>query len=74
MDVMNKFTWTTEVLWRKRDGMATLSKGESLSHSLKEKEPQPLPGQAFSGFLIADIKGGFQPLCSGLLQVITFYR
>ena len=21
---MNKFTWTTEVLWRKRDGMATL--------------------------------------------------
>ena len=22
--VMNKFTWTAEVLWRERDGMATL--------------------------------------------------
>ena len=21
---MDKFTWTTEILWRKRDGMATL--------------------------------------------------
>ena len=21
---MNKFTWTTEILWRKRNGMATL--------------------------------------------------
>ena len=22
VDAMNKFTWTTEVLWRKRDGTA----------------------------------------------------
>ena len=24
VDAMNKFTWTTEVLWRKRDDLATL--------------------------------------------------
>ena len=41
VDAMNKFTWTAEVLWRKRDGMATLS----------ERVPQPLPGQAFIAFL-----------------------
>ena len=29
VDAMNKFTWTTEVLWRKRDGTATLWERES---------------------------------------------
>ena len=39
----DKFTWTTEILWRKRDDMATLS--------VKERAgPCPLPGQAFIGF------------------------
>ena len=32
-----KYTWTTEILWRKRDGMATLSRGERLW------VPWPLP-------------------------------
>ena len=26
----NKFTWSTEILWRRRDGVATLSRGEHL--------------------------------------------
>ena len=30
----NKFTWTTKVLWRKRDGAATLSRGEHLDPCL----------------------------------------
>ena len=34
MDATNKFTWTTEVLWRKRDGMAILSRGEHLNPCL----------------------------------------
>ena len=41
VDARNKFTRTAEVLWRKRDGMATLS----------ERAPQPLPRQAFIAFL-----------------------
>ena len=41
--VMDKFTWTTEVLWRKRDGMAALSKWE--------RGLRPLPGQAFIAFM-----------------------
>ena len=39
----DKFTQTTEIQWRKRDDMATLS--------VKERAgPCPLPGQAFIGF------------------------
>ena len=34
VDEMNKFTWTTKVQWRKRDGTATLSKGERLNPCL----------------------------------------
>ena len=41
VDAMDKFTGTAEVLWRKRDSMATLS----------ERAPRPLPGQAFIAFL-----------------------
>ena len=43
---MNKFTRTTEVLWRKRDGMATLSE-----RGQEGQRAQPLPGQAFIAFL-----------------------
>ena len=28
MVAIYKYTWTTEILWRKRDGAATLSRGE----------------------------------------------
>ena len=39
----DKFTGTTEILWRKRDDLAALS--------VKDKgRPHPLPGQAFIGF------------------------
>ena len=34
VDEMNKFTWTVEVLWRKRGGMATISRGELLDPCL----------------------------------------
>ena len=30
----DKFTWTTRVLWRKRDSIATLSRGEHLDPCL----------------------------------------
>ena len=44
---MDKFTQATEILWRKRDGMATL-----LSERGQEgQRAQPLPGQAFIAFL-----------------------
>ena len=39
---INKFTWTTEVLWRKRESMATLWVREMA---------RSLPGQAFIVFL-----------------------
>ena len=47
VDAMDKFTQTTEILWRKRDSMATLYVRE------RERGPesQPLPGQAFIAFL-----------------------
>ena len=38
-----KVTWTTEILWRKRDDMAVLS--------VREGWPCPLPGQALIAFL-----------------------
>ena len=34
VDAMNKFTQTTEVLWRKRDSAATLSEGKHLDPCL----------------------------------------
>ena len=37
------------------------------SHSLKGRVPQPLPWQAFIGFLIAYIKDGYHSLYFGLL-------
>ena len=43
---MEKFTRTTEILWRKRDGMATLSE-----RGQEGQRAQPLPGQAFIAFL-----------------------
>ena len=49
-----KYTWTTETLWRKRDGAATLSRGECLwafGHSFKRRATRPLPWQAFIVFL-----------------------
>ena len=51
----DKFTWTTEVLWRKRDGMATLQVKERLRGS---ERAQPLPGQAFIAFLVT-LHGGW---------------
>ena len=62
----NKFTWTTKVLWRKRDDTGSLWEREHLGHSLKGRAPQPLAWQAFIGFLIAYIKEGSHSLCSGL--------
>ena len=44
---MDKFTRTTEILWRKRDSMATLYVRERA----RGPESQPLPGQAFIAFL-----------------------
>ena len=61
VDAMNKFTRTAEVLWRKRR-----EKGRH-GHSLNERTPRPLPGQAFIAFWEHYIKEGSHSLCSGLL-------
>ena len=49
MAEMNKFTQTTKVLWRKREGTATLQ--------VRERRPQLLPGQAFGVFLGTLLRG-----------------
>ena len=45
---MDKFTRTTEILWRKRDGMATLWVRKRVRGP---ESARPLPGQAFIAFL-----------------------
>ena len=52
---MDKFTQTTEILWRKRDSMATLYVRERA----RGPENQPLPGQAFIAFLGTLYQGWF---------------
>ena len=37
MAAIYKYTWTTEILWRKRDGMATLREGERARESPRER-------------------------------------
>ena len=49
-----KYTWTTEILWGKRDSAVTLSRGEHLwvpGPLPQEESAQPLPRQAFIVFL-----------------------
>ena len=43
MAAIDKYTQTTEILWRKRDGMATLyvREGKSTRESPREREPTP---------------------------------
>ena len=69
MVAIDKYTRTTEVLWRKRDGMATLS----------ERGPRPLPGQVFIAFP-GTLQGGWssftmhQFTLSGYILQITKER
>ena len=42
-------------------------KGMAWPLSERERVPQPLPGQAFIGFLIAYVREGSHSLCAGLL-------
>ena len=44
---MEKYTWTTEILWRKRDGMATLWVREGK----RAREPNPCLNSLFIAFL-----------------------
>ena len=60
---MDKFTGATEILWRKRDGTATLSKGE---HS------DPCFDRLLLLLWAHYIEDGPHLLCTGLLQVVTF--
>ena len=63
---MNKFTQTTEVLWRKR--------GQH-SHSLSEREgPDPCLDRLLLFLGVHYIEGGPHLLCTGSLLVVTFYR
>ena len=51
MAAIDKYTRTTEILWRKRDGRATLSVREGERAKESPRESRPLPGQAFIAFL-----------------------
>ena len=55
MAAVDKVTWTTEILWRKRDGMTTLKVRE---RARGPERAQPLPGQAFISFL-GTLHGGW---------------
>ena len=54
----NKFTWTAEVLWRKRDSMATLSEREG---------PDPCLDRLLLLFSVHYIEDGPHLLGTGLL-------
>ena len=58
VDAMNKFTWTAEVLWRKRDGMATLWVREG---------PDPCLDRLLLLFHAHYIEDGPHLLCTGCL-------
>ena len=62
---MDKFTPTTEILWRKRDGTATLS---------REEYADPCLGRLLLLFWAHYIEDGPHLLCTGLLWVVTFNR
>ena len=48
---MEKYTWPTEILCRKRGSMATLLSERGREGQREPKRAQPLPGQAFIVFL-----------------------
>ena len=68
MVAIYKYTRTTEILWRKRDGMATLymREGEMPRESPRERADPP-PGQAFIAFL-GTLHGGW---CSFTMHRFT---
>ena len=51
MAAIDKYTGTTEILWRKRDGIATFQVREGKRARESPRESQPLPVQAFIAFL-----------------------
>ena len=64
---MDKFTQITEILWRKRDGMATLYVREGERRGESPRETRPLPGQAFIALLDILHEDGPHLLCTGSL-------
>ena len=69
MAAIDKYTWTTEILWREKKGW----RGQSLSERGEEgqrepkRESRPLPGQAFIAFLGTLHEDGPHLLCTGSL-------
>ena len=63
MAAIYKYTWTTEILWRKRDGTATLSRGE---------RPDPCLDKLLLVFQAPNIKEGPLLLYKGLFWVVIF--
>ena len=61
---MRQIHMDSRVLWKKRDGTATLSRGECPSHSLKRRVPQFLPWQAFIGLICIRTQGAYGKLIS----------
>ena len=62
---MDKFTQTTEILWRKRDSMATLQVRERARGP--EREPDPCLDRVLLLFWAHYIKDGPHLLCTGSL-------
>ena len=62
MAAIDKYTWTIEILWRKRDCTATLSRGE---------HPDPCLGRLLLLFWAHYIEDDPHLLCTGSLQAVT---
>ena len=71
MAALDKFTWTTEILWRKKDGMATLQEGERARESPRESA-DPRLDKLFLLLWAHYMEDGPHLLCTGSPQVITF--
>ena len=67
-----KYARTTEILWRKRDSMATLSEREGERARESPTEPTPHLDRLSLFFWAHYIEDGPHLLCTGSPQVITF--
>ena len=64
---MDKFTWTTEILWRKRGGMAALQVRESVRARESPREPSTCLDRLLWLFWAHYTEDGPYLLCTGSL-------
>ena len=72
MAAIDKYTQTTEILWRKRDGMATLLSERGREGYIEPERADPCLDRLLLLFWAHYIKDDPHLLCTGSPQVITF--